>query len=216
MPRYAPVLIAAVLLAAWPAAAAGQDRSVDCVAAVVNGAAITRFDVDVAEAVGLFNPVKGADAAARRLAILELLVDQKLILDQVQPAVPPDPAVVDTEWRRLSARIGADTLAARLARLGAAEADVRPYLEERIRSRKIVADRFQRTVSVSLREIEAYYADIYVKARQAEGRAAQPLVDVLDAIEAEIKKGKVETQAAAWIDALREQAEVEIRRDCLK
>jgi hypothetical protein len=93
---------------------------------------------------------------------------------------------------------------------------LRPYVEERVRSRRIVDERFGRTVSVSLREIESFYNETYVPGRKAEGRSAQPLVEVLDAIEAEIKKAKIEAQAAAWIDGLREQAEVEIRRDCLR
>ncbi len=210
------LMITAAGLAAASAPAAGQTRPVDCIAAVVEGAAISRFDVETAEAIGLFGPIGTSDAAARRMAVLDRFIDQKLILDQVRSAPAADAAAVDTEWRRLSARIGPEALAARLGRLGLGEVDLRPYLEERVRCRRIVEERFGRTISVSLREIEAYYADTYVPARRAEGRAAQPLVDVLDAIEAEIKKAKIEAQATAWVDGLREQGEVEIRRDCLR
>ncbi len=210
------LMIAAAALAALPAPAAGQSRPVDCIAAVVEGLAVSRFDVDVAEAIGLFSPLGGGDAAARRLAILDRLVDQKLILDQVRSAPAADPAAVDREWRRLSARLGPEAMASRLERLGLGEAAVRPYVEELVRCRRIVEERFGRTVSVSLREIEAFYNETYVPGRKAENLAAQPLVEVLDAIESEIKKGKIEAQAAAWIDGLREKAEVEIRRDCLR
>lgn len=210
------LIIAAAGLAAGPLPAAAQSRPVDCIAAVVEGAAISRFDVEAAEAIGLFGPVGATDPAARRLAVLDKYIDQKLILDQVRSAPAADPAAVDTEWRRLSARIGPEALAARLGRLGLSEIDLRPYVEERVRCRRVLDERFGRTVSVSLREIEAYYAEVYTPARRAEGRTAQPLVDVLDAIEAEIKKAKIEVQAAAWIDGLREQGEVEVRRDCLR
>ena len=44
----------------------------------------------------------------------------------------------------------------------------------------------------------------------------KPLVEVLDAIEGEIKRAKIEIQAALWIETLREQAEIEIRPNCLK
>lgn len=210
------LLFAAAVLAAVPPPAAAQSRPVDCIAAVVAGEAVSRFDVEAAEAVGLFGPVGASDPAARRLAVLDRFIDQKLILDQVRSAPAADAAAVDTEWRRLSARIGPEALAARLGRLGLAEIDLRPYVEERVRCRRVLDERFGRTVSVSLREIEAYYADVYAPARRAESRVAEPLVDVLDAIEAEIKKAKIEAQAAAWIDGLREQGEVEVRRDCLR
>jgi parvulin-like peptidyl-prolyl isomerase len=217
------LLLLAVALLLSPAPATAQGRTVDCVAAVVNGGIVTRFDVEVAEAFGLFDPIaaadpaKAADPAARRAAILNRLIDQKLVIDQIRPSAPvPDPAAVDAEWRRLLARAGSDAIRSRLDRLGMNEADVRLYIGEKVLFRKILDDRFLRTVSVSLREIESFYADTFVPARRAEGRTAQPLVGVLDAIEAEIKKAKIEAQAAAWIDALRDQAEVEIRADCLK
>jgi hypothetical protein len=69
---------------------------------------------------------------------------------------------------------------------------------------------------VTLKEIEAYYAENYIAARKKEGAAVKPLVEVLDAIEGEIKRAKIEIQAALWIETLREQAEIEIRPNCLK
>ncbi len=214
--RYGILLSRSAALLLSPAPAASQGRTVDCVAAVVNGGIVTRFDVEVAEAFGLFDPIaaadpaKAADASARRAAILNGLIDQKLVIDQIRPSAPvADPAAVEAEWRRLLVRAGSDAVRSSLDRLGMNEAAVRPYIEEKVLFRKILDDRFLRTVSVSLREIESFYADTFVPARRAEGRTAQPLVEVLDAIEAEIKKTKIEAQAAAWIDALRDQAEVE-------
>ena len=43
----------------------------------------------------------------------------------------------------------------------------------------------------------------------------KPLIEVLDALEAEIRKAKVEGQSGDWIKNLRLQAEIEIRPDCL-
>lgn len=217
------LILAAAGLLLRPSPASAQARLVDCVAAVVNGDIISRFDVDVAEAFRLF-PAAAAgkaspqgDTAARRAALLEHLIDQKLVLDQFKPAAaPPDPEATDAEWRGILARAGADAVRKALDRFGMTEADLRPYLEARALYRRILDNRFRRTVSVSLREIEAYYEETYTAARKAEGREPRPLVEVLDALEAEIKKTKVEAAAAAWIDALRDQADVEIRADCLK
>lgn len=194
----------------------GQGRIVNCVAATVNDGVITRADVELADALELFEIKKTADTAGRRRAVLDGLIDRRIILDQVRDKPAPDPAAVEAERRFLTVRIGPSVLKERLDRLGLTEADIRPFLEDLVRFRSIVNDRFGRSVSVSLKEIEAFYAESYTPARKKEGAAVRPLIEVLNAIEAEIKLVKVEDQAALWIEAVREQAEVEIKPDCLK
>jgi hypothetical protein len=193
----------------------GQNRIVNCVAAIVNDGVITRADIELADALELFEIKKTTDAAGRRRTILDRLIDRRIILDQVRDKAVPDPAAVEAERRILTVRIGPAVLTERLGRLGLTEADVRPFLEDAVRYRLIVNDRFGRSVSVSLKEIEAFYDESYSPARKKEGTAVRPLVEVLNALEAEIKRVKVEAQAALWIEAVREQAEVEIKLDCL-
>jgi len=193
----------------------GQSRIVNCVAAIVNDGVITRADIELAEALELFEIKKATDAAGRRRTILDRLIDRRIILDQVRDKPAPDPGAVEAERRFLIVRIDPAVLKDRLDRLGLTEADVRPFLEDSIRYRSIVNDRFGRSVSVNLKEIEAFYAESYTPARKKEGTAVRPLVEVLNAIETEIKLVKVEAQAALWIEAVREQAEVEIKLDCL-
>ena len=201
----------------WAAmGAAGQSRIVDCIAAVVNNEIITRADVEIADALDIFEPAGAADTAARRARILDKLIDRMIILAQVREAPAPDPARVQAEWSALTARLGETVVRGRLEAFGMAEADVREILGRGLRFRRIIADRFGRSVSVTLNEIEAYYAETYVAARKKDGAAVKPLVEVLDAIEGEIKRAKIEIQAALWIETLREQAEIEIRPNCLK
>jgi parvulin-like peptidyl-prolyl isomerase len=205
---------AGLLLAA--AAAAGQSRTVDCIAAVVNNEIVTRADVDVAEALELLEPAGPADPAARRARILDRLIDQLVVLAQVRDAVPTEPALIQSEWAALTARLGQTVIRGLLEGFGLTEAEAREILGRGVRFRRIVAERFGRSVSVTLKEIEAFYAETYAEARKKDGAAVKPLVEVLDAIEAEIKRAKIEVQAAAWIETLRDQAEIEIRLDCLK
>jgi hypothetical protein len=41
-------------------------------------------------------------------------------------------------------------------------------------------------------------------------------MDVVDALEKEIRAEKIAVQSALWVQSLREQAEIEIRADVLK
>jgi hypothetical protein len=196
--------------------AGGQSRVVNCIAAVVNNEIVTRADVEIADSLEIFEPAGSADSAVRRARILDKLIDQTVVLAQVREAPAPDPAQVQSEWTGLLARLGEAVVRGRLEAFGMAEADAREILGKGVRFRRIIADRFGRSVSVTLKEIESYYAETYTAARKKEGAAVKPLVEVLDAIEAEIKRAKTEVQAALWIETLREQAEIEIRPNCLK
>ncbi len=208
-------LVLAAALSAVPGY--GQGRLIACVAAIVNNDIITRADVDIADAFGLFQIPRAQDEADRRLAVLDLLIDQKLVLEQIRPSeltAVPDEA--EAEWKAVIRKLGAAAVRERLDRFGLKEADVRPFLEAIVLFRRTIEERFSRSVNVSLKEIETHYAESYVPARTREGAAVRPLVEVLDAIEAELKRAKVEAQAGPWIETLRAQAEIEIRTDCLK
>ena len=52
--------------------------------------------------------------------------------------------------------------------------------------------------------------------RQAEAHIFRHDFYFFDAIEAEIKRARIEVQALLWIETLRDQAEIEIRPNCLK
>jgi hypothetical protein len=193
-----------------------QSRIVNCIAAVVNNEIVTRADVEIADALEIFGPAGEADAAARRGRVLDKLIDRTIVLAQVRETVSSDPAQVEAEWAGLVARLGAPTVRGRLDAFGMTEGDAREFVEKGLRFRRVIADRFGRSVSVTLKEIEAYYADSYAAARKKDGAAVKPLVEVLDAIEAELKRAKIDIQASLWIETLRDQAEIEIRPNCLK
>ena len=80
----------------------------------------------------------------------------------------------------------------------------------------IIANRFSQSASVSLREIETYYAEIYAPAQKKLGRDPRPLMDVLDTLESEIREAKISVQVGEWIRNLRKQAEIALRDGCLK
>jgi hypothetical protein len=198
------------------ARAGGQSQIVNCIAAVVNNEIITRADVEIADALEIFEPAVNGDPAARRGRVLDKLIDRTIVLAQIRETAPSEAAAVEAEWAGLVGRLGAPIVRERLAAFGMTEADGREFIEKGVRVRRIIADRFGRSISVTLKEIETYYADTYAPARKKEGAAVKPLVEVLDAMESEIKRAKIEVQASLWIETLRDQGEIEIRPNCLK
>jgi hypothetical protein len=208
----AAVLTGALLFAPR---ARGQSNVVDCVVAVVNNQVISLYDVKVVEAFGLFDAPAVPDELGRRRFLLDRLIDQKVAIDLARGNAPVDEKKVDDERNRLLSSLGRDEAQRRLAEFGLDEDGLRPYCRERVLSDTIVADRFARSVAVSLQEIEDYYVKTYALAVAKRGELAKDMLEVLPEIEAEIKKAKIEAEVALWIKNLRQQAEIEIRPDCL-
>jgi len=209
--------MALAALGLWAAslAAAPQAETLNCVTAVVNGRLITLMDVKIAEALDFFDLGATVDLRERRRAVLEKLIDQKVVIEFARERAPLEPARVDEARNSLVARLGRDEARRRMAGFGLEGSDLLPYLEEMVLSATIISGRFGRSESVSLPEIEAYYVETYSPALKKLGVAPKPLVEVLDVLEAEIKKSKVDIQAANWVKNLRQQAEIETRLDCL-
>ena len=185
----------------------------DCVAAVVNGKAVTLVDVRIAQRFGLH---AGDPGEASPSTVLDRLVEQKLVFDLARgPAAPSDEeiaAALDEAARRL----GPEAWARALAEFGIVEADLRPFVEEAVGYRKAVAGRFSQAAPVTIKEIEAYYQDVYVPERRAAGEEPAPMVQVLDRIESRVQERKRDKLIADWTRNLKAQAEILVNRDCLE
>ena len=221
--RRRTILLLALPLAAGtfaaPPLAAGQARgttTVNCIVAVVGSRVISLTDVRLAEAFGVFDVGEEADAAKRRRLILEKLIDQKVVVEMARESLPVGADEVEKAWTALLDRIGRDEAKRRLEIFGAGPVDLLPYLEEKLLAEAVIESRFSRGAPVSLKEIEAYYADTYAPALKAAGLPVRPLIEVADEVESEIQRGKMAERAVQWIRNLRQQAEIEIRPDCLK
>jgi hypothetical protein len=200
------------------AVSAGQARTevVDCLAAVVNGEVITLADVRIAEAFGLAEALDVGTGADPRRVILEKLIDRKVVIDLAGDRATSDPGRVQTELDRIAARLGEAGLRQRLDAFGLIFENLRPYAEEKARAETIIANRFGRSVTVSLKEIETAYATRYAPAEKKAGRTPRPLIEIVEAIETDLRAAKIQEQSALWILNLRDQAEIEIHPDCLK
>ncbi|MBN1939657.1 MAG: hypothetical protein JW843_08725 [Candidatus Aminicenantes bacterium] len=216
IPRFGGLLLLALAFLAAGGPAAAQERLVDGIAAVVNERIITLVDVQIVEAFGIVEGPIGADLGTARLAILQKLIDRKVVLDLSRGQAPADPARVEAEIVRIAGRLGEEETRARLARFGLSVSDIRPYLEEKLKVEAVIADRFSRSVPVNLDEIEARYRNTYEPGERAAGRTPKPFLEVVDDLENGIRAEKIAVQSALWVQSLRDQAEIEIRPDILK
>jgi hypothetical protein len=205
-----------ILLLTLLGAAVGRAQTVNCVAAVVNGAIITRLDVEVTAAFGLQGDPAGEPGGDPRLSALEALIDRKVVLDlsrEVRTVNRDETAAALDELRRA---IGEAAFDAKLRVFGLTPRDLEPYLEDRIRYERALVLRFSQSIPVSVTEVERHYRDIYVPEQVRLGAAALPIDRVAGSIEERIRGERRAQQTSAWVRDLRKTAEIQIRKDCLK
>ena len=144
---------------------------------------------------------------------LRLLIDQRLILQEAEKI----PTIVPTQKEITDAR---DDLARnftspldfqqRLLRVGLTSEKLDEIIEQRLKMEKYLDFRFRNFVVISQKEIADYYRDTYVprfKAR-APGRIVPSLEEVRAEIERTLTESKIESDTDAFLDTLRERAEV--------
>ncbi len=199
----------------WGAAAATA-QTVDCLVAVVNGQAVTLADLQVAQEFGLFAAEVKKTSGDPRLAVLDALISQAVVLDAAREPVTITNTDIEQAQSAVREAMGGGAFAASLRKFGFGESDLRPYLENRIRFDKVIATRFSATSPVSRGDVDKYYRDVYVPRQKARGLAPAPLGDARDEIESELRAASRAEKVADWIKNLRAQARVRLNTDCLK
>jgi len=214
----AAVVIAAAALGAGGSSSAAirQSDTVNCVVAEVNSRMITLVDVKIVDAFGFLESGAAAGLPERRRFVLEKMIDQKVVLDLVREKASVDSVAAAAELGGMLAKLGKEEARRRLDEFGLEPKDLLPYIEEKLRAEMIIAGRFDRGVAVSLGEMEIYYTGTYKPDRMKKGLEVKPLIEVLDTLESEVRKTKVERLSADWIKKLRLKAEILVRPDCLK
>jgi len=202
-----------LLVSAAALVAVAGSQVEDCVAAVVNGKIITRVDLRIAVRFGLHSGEAGTMSLER---LLDRLVEQKLVVDLARELAAPGSEEITAALNALSLTLGLEGFRKALEEFGLEEVDLRPYVEEKLIFQKVLDSRFNQRAPVTIKEIEAYYQDVYAPGEKREGRVPAPMIQVLDRIEARIQELKREEQIAAWIGNLKAQADIRINGDCLK
>ncbi len=195
-------------------AAAGprSDGVEDCVAASVNARIITLVDLKIVERFRL-----GTQEGATTLSgILDGVIKRALVVEMARGQALPTKEEIESGVKDVALALGPEGYRAALEAFGLSEEDLAPYVEEQILFRKVVAARFGRALPITIREIEAYYNDVFVPSLKREGTEPPPMIQVLDRIESMIQEEKRAGQIEAWIENLKAEADIRINRDCLE
>lgn len=187
-----------------------QDETVDRILALVNGQVITLTDVRIAKDFGLYERGLGFPAEATIERVLQKLIDQKLVIQVTRDDTLVNREEMDAFFTQISEAMGNDRFRRELDKFGMQRNDLGPYAYERILFNRILSSRFDRTVLVTLEEIQAFYETRYLPDQRDKGIEPQSMLDIFDDIEARLRREKSEKQVEEWIQNLREKAEIQI------
>jgi hypothetical protein len=193
-----------------------KPQTVDCIAAEVNGRALTLTDIRILREFA--SGPEDKDVSSRRTLrqTLEEAIDRRVVIDVIRENIEVTDAEAQDLLSRWKRRFPAGRWQAMLDVYGLTEEAIHPYLEEMIRYMKTIDLRFGRSVEVSPQEVQQYYDNMYGPSERALGREPQPLAQAAAGIEILIRQEKAEQLAIAWIRSLRSQAEVRIHEGCLE
>lgn len=184
---------------------------VDRIVAVVNDEVITLTDVDISYRFGLFEDLQGSQGDETRRRILDRMIDQKLVVQLASESVSVGEEELEMSLSDVVQRTDPDIAGAALLQFGLDWDDLKSYLREKLSFQKVISQRFSRRIIVSIDEIEKHYEQVYVPSQREKNLSPQPMIEVLDQIERDLRREKVEDQVREWIDNLKRQANIQIK-----
>lgn len=189
----------------------GQGEVVDRIVAVVNDEVITLTDVNIIQRFGLFDELEESPDVDRQTQILHRLIDQKLVVQLASERIKVDEEEIETFLSDIVQRTDPELAGETLLQFGLDWDDLKSYIREKLLFQKIVSQRFSRGVIVSIEEIEEYYEQVYIPSQRDRGLNPQPMIELLDRIEGELKRVKIENQVQEWIANLKREANIQIK-----
>jgi hypothetical protein len=184
--------------------------AVDGIVAVVNEEVITLTDFRIVHEFGINRSDWEDRSGLSSRDVLEGLIEQKLIILITNADINVPVIELERLYQQLSDSLGIELFQQKMAEFDLTREEFYVYLGEMIASRLILAQRFQLTVSVTLREIEEYYEQTYVPEQRDKGQEPQPMVEILDMLEAEVKSEETRLLSAEWVRNLRKEADIQV------
>ncbi len=187
-----------------------QEVAVDGIVAVVNEEVITLTDFRIVHEFGINWSDRENRSRLSSRDVLEGLIEQKLIILITNADINVPVIELERLYQQLSDSLGTELFQQKMAEFDLTREELYVYLGEMIASRLILAQRFQLTVSVTLREIAEYYEQTYVPEQRDKGQEPQPMVEILDMLEAEVKSEETRLLSAEWVRNLRKEADIQV------
>jgi len=212
MKRLVTTLVLVLAFSSWCAAQQVVDKMVATVNAGVRTELITYSDLMWQLALQPDTPLDNPRSEQLNRA-LQLLIDQRLILQEAEklPTIVPTPKEISDARNELIRHFAYESvMRERMQRVGLTSEKLDDIVEQRLKMEKYLDFRFRNFVVISQQEIAAYYRDVYVPRLKARtpGRIVPPLEQVRDEIEKTLMEAKIESDTDAFLDTLRERAEI--------
>lgn len=188
-----------------------QGEVIDRIMAIVNDQVITLTDVNIIQKFGLFEDVEETGEGDIQRRIINRLIDQKLVIQLASERLVVSEEELEALLSDLIQKTDPDLAEESLLQFGLDWDDLKSYLREKLLFQKIISQRFSRGVIVSIEEIEKYYEQVYVPSQRERDMNPQPMIEVLDQIEAALTREKVEGQVQGWIENLKRDAKIQVK-----
>jgi len=144
---------------------------------------------------------------------LRLVIDQRLILQEAEklPTIAPTAKEISDELDEFVKEFPSQAeFQQRLLKVGLTSEKLAEILDQRERIEKYLDFRFRNFVVVSQTEIADYYKDVHVPRFRTRypGRIVPTLEQARAEIETTLTEGKIESDTDAFLDTVRERAEI--------
>ena len=189
----------------------GQGEVVDRIVAIVNDDVITQTDINIIQTFDIFEDLKKSPELDTQSQILNRLINQKLVIQLTSERISVEEEELEAFLTDIVHRTDPDLAEKALLEFGLDWDDLKSYVREKLLFEKIVSQRFNRRVIVNIEEIERYYEQVYVPSQRERELSPQPMIEVLDQIEAALRQEKVEDQIQEWIENLKRGANIQIK-----
>lgn len=201
------------MLRRWPLVAMGivlaiaiaRAEVIDRILAVVDGALITQSDAAAAIRLGLV-----AGPADPLAAVVDRLIERRLLLREVDRYAPPDPQEADVDRAVIEIRGRTGTPAqfeAILLHTGFSLDQLRRHVRDDLRIEAYLQQRFG-TVQPTEEEIQLYYREH--AAQFTQGGVVRPLGEARDVVKAALVAERRAETIRGWLADLRRRANVNI------
>ncbi|HEV2619061.1 MAG TPA: peptidylprolyl isomerase [Acidobacteriaceae bacterium] len=202
------------------AGGAGQEVTLDTVAAIVNGDLILESDVEAERRFAAFQPFSEAKPLTDD-ELLNRLIDRTLIIQQmaIQPGAPITDDAVNAELSALRTAIPRCAAyhcqtdagwAKFVADQGFTMEELRERWRQRMEVLRFIEERFRMGIRISQGEIADYYKTQMLPAYAKENAQAPPEATVADRIQEILLQQRVDKLLDDWLTALRAQGDVRI------
>ena len=206
------IIFAVAVFFACSASSYAQGEVTDRLLVLVNREVITESDVLWALALDPELPGLALSVENRR-AMLERLVDQKLLLQEAEKLPrnePTEEEISDHINKELIAKFGSnEKFVARVKKVGLEQSMLREVVRQRLEILKYVDFRFRSFVFVKPEDIENYYRNSVLPEAARKGLGAPELNEELRVkIEAQLVTDRVNTELDRFFDEARAQAQI--------